>query len=100
MDFHTWESFPACECLKQIVFQCGLNDALSLKSITGKHLSEIEEYVDSIRETILDGFGCCHKDIYRNQDKFRFLPAHKIVILNWPAEILPKTGKKRIIHIE
>lgn len=99
MDFHTWESFPACECLKQILYQCSFNDALSLKSITEKHLSEIEEYVDSIRGTISDGFGCCHMDIYKNQAKFRILPAHKIVILNWPAEILPKTGKKELFSL-
>lgn len=55
--------------------------------ITENHLIEFENYVNSSRESILDGLNCSHATIYRNQSLFKFLPGHRIIILSWPAQI-------------
>lgn len=82
-----WESFPGCTCLQHILCESGFENALSLKLITEDHINEIEKYIHTSRETILNGLNCAHANIYKNQTIFQFLPGHRIIILKWPATI-------------
>lgn len=83
-----WSKFPGCDCLRHILCECGFDNALSLKLITEQHLSEMENYVNSCRESILNSLTCNHANIYRSRTIFKFLPGHRPIILSWPAQIL------------
>lgn len=83
-----WSSFPGCDCLKHILCESGFENALSLKLITEDHMNKIEKDIHTGRETILNGLSCTHANIYRSQTMFKFLPGHRVIILEWPATIL------------
>jgi len=65
----------------------GFDNVLSLKLITDDHIDDFEKSIDSNRNIFLDGLDCVHATLYRNQKAFKFLPAHKIILLKWPAQI-------------
>lgn len=53
-------------------------------------MMEVENYVNSRRESVLNGLKCSHATIYKNQSIFKFLPGHRVLILSWSAEIPPE----------
>lgn len=80
-------SFPGCQCLKHLLIECGFDNVFTLKMISETHLSELENYINPIRQSLLNGLNCNHASNYMNQSIFKFLPGHRIILLNWPAQI-------------
>lgn len=85
MDNNLWRTFPSCDCLKQMLLKCGFDSPEYLKGVVKvDELTELEKYIDQDR-TILNFPVCLHKETYANQKTFKFLPFHRILILNWSA---------------
>lgn len=50
-------------------------------------LDALERYVDQNRNLTMANWNCTHKSIYDKQKSFRFLPGHRMTLLNWCSEI-------------
>lgn len=83
------------------MFQCGFDIPQYLEYIDEKNLDDLEKHVDQDR-TILgnSNLKCQHITIYVNQSKFKFLPLHRILILNWFRLTNSEQLEKDIVKIE
>lgn len=83
------------------MFQCGFDIPQYLEYIDEKNLDDLEKHVDQDR-TILGNSDskCHHMTIYANQSTFKFLPLHRIIILNWYRSTNSKQPEKDFVNIE
>lgn len=77
---------PLPSCIKTILSACGYDSLLGVNQLNYNTLDEVEQFVDKNRH-ITAKLGCCNADTYRNLEKFRFLPGHRILILRLPGYI-------------
>lgn len=79
------ESLPLC--VQKILSVCGYDTFTSIQNITLQDIFEMQQFInDHFRETTKN-FTCCHADFYKNQNKFKFLPGHKALIVALPKLI-------------
>lgn len=78
------ERFP--DCIKSILIASGYETMTSLSRINASEILAIEEYINQNRN-ILKDLHCCSNEIYKNQEKFHFLPGHRAVISTIPSQI-------------
>lgn len=82
-----WATFSGCECIQHILRNCGYDNMYSLNCINEINFAEIENYVDENRTKILDFNSTCTHKAYDKQNKFQFLPGHRMLILKWCSEL-------------
>lgn len=57
----------------------------------------MELYIELNLKHVVKMFKCCHADTYQNQKQFKFLPAHRKVLLNMKAQIAEMKSNGTII---
>lgn len=77
--------------MKEILQKSGFDKPEYLFGLTELQLSHLEENIDQDR-TIFESVEtqCVHKEVYKASRKFKFLPGHRILILNF-SQSPPKT---------
>lgn len=80
------ENLIICKCLKVLLLECGFENNTSLAKIDDETLAYMEEYINKNR-VLFENLPKCHKNVYNQQAIFKFLPAHKISLLNLKNEI-------------
>lgn len=85
---------PLPICIKTILSACSYDSLLGISQLNESTLDEVEQFVDKNRHITAE-LGCCNADTYRNLVKFRFLPAHRILILRLPGYINDIFERKR-----
>lgn len=78
----THDTLPPC--VKKILTECGLTSLLSINQINESRITEIENFVNE-NQGIIEKLDCCHAGTYKSLKKFRFLPAHRLIILHLPS---------------
>lgn len=78
------EKFPPC--IKAILEDTGYTTKLSLSKLQAETIKSIEDFVTS-NKRVLKQLTCCHSNVYKKLDHFRFLPGHKSIILSLPNQI-------------
>lgn len=68
-------------CVKTLLTECGFSSLLSISQINDSKIVEIEDFVDKNRD-IVEKLECCYAETYKSLRKFRFLPAHRLLILH------------------
>lgn len=85
IDFNKFLSRFLCAKLPKIIVdilnETGFENEISLKKIEIAHLNEIEQYVQENLRNVLIG------TIYEKQNVFKFLPGHRILILDLPNQV-------------
>lgn len=79
----SWEKLSLCECLKNILTECGFDSIPALKSINAQCIDEIEKHLIDKRNFI-ESLPQCHRKLYHQQSNFQFLPAHRMILLQLP----------------
>lgn len=79
------ESVPMC--VKQILSSCGYNNILSLQNISIETVNRIEKHVNEHSRDIAKDFDCCHKEFYKKQTVFKFLPGHFDLLIEFSREL-------------
>lgn len=64
-------------CLMKLLFECGYSCSATIRDISSEDINDMELYIEENLNHIVKSIECCHSDAYRNQKKFRFLPAHR-----------------------
>lgn len=77
-------SLPSC--VKTILSATGYDSLLSINLINEIQMFEVEQFVNENRN-ITAKLECCFADTYRNLRKFRFLPGHRLLILQLPSYV-------------
>lgn len=77
-----WNNFPGCECLKLVLINSGYDNVQSLMCINDEQLTNLEKYVDENR-CIIEELACEHGKSYGTLTKFKFLPGHRAILLDW-----------------
>lgn len=67
-----------------ILTECGYNCSASVGELNLNNIIEAEKYFDENLKDKLQNLDCCYADSYKNQKTFRFLPAHRNLILKFP----------------
>lgn len=78
----THDTIPPC--VKTILTECDFTSLLSISQINGSKIVEIENFVNE-NGGIMEKLECCYADTYKSLGKFRFLPAHRLIILHLPS---------------
>lgn len=55
--------------------------------LNAEPFSDIEDYIDQNLKVLIQNLQCCNAQTYKNQQQFRFLPAHRNLIKNLPSKI-------------
>lgn len=79
VEYKTRAKLPPC--VKMILTECGLTSLLSINQINESKMVEIENFVDE-NQGIIEKLECCYADTYKSLKKFRFLPAHRLIIFH------------------
>lgn len=82
---HFREKLPPC--VVTLLKECGHNFMSTLRDFDAQNLQECEEYINLILRDLIDSLECCNADTYKNQAVFKFLPAHRNLLLGLPAKI-------------
>lgn len=72
-----------CNCVKELLIQCGFENRASLENINDTNLQMMEEYIKNNRNC-LENLPECHRNKYQSQAEFNFLPGHRVLLLNLP----------------
>lgn len=83
-------------CIKKILFESGYDSELCVKNLDEGKLIEVEKFIEDSRREILDEITCCFSDVYKKIKPFRFVPGHKILILELPNVI--RENKETVEH--
>lgn len=75
------ESLPSC--VKIMLSESGYDSLLGINLLNESSMFEVEDFVNANRDITLK-LECCFADSYKNLKKFRFLPAHRLLILRLP----------------
>lgn len=79
------EKFPPC--LIELLFECGYSCSTTIQELSLEDVNDMELYIEENLKHIVKNFKCCHSDAYRNQTKFRFLPAHRKFVQSLKARM-------------
>lgn len=79
---NVWINFKGCICLKSLLIESGYDSQPSLKCINDALLLELEENIETNR-WMLENLCCIHAESYQTMCKFKFLPGHKALLLDW-----------------
>lgn len=77
-----WKNFPGCECLKKILINSGYDNIPSLMCINGEQLTNLEKHVKENR-WMTEELTCEHVKSYGKSIEFKFLPGHRVTLLDW-----------------
>lgn len=72
---------PIPKCLKEILRNCGFDNALVVELIDEHAIKDIESYMQECGKEIINALNCCNSDKYKGQNVFVFTPGHKRTIL-------------------
>lgn len=72
---------PISNCLKEILRNCGFDNALVVELIDEHAIKDMESFMQENGKGIIDTLNCCNSDKYKGQDVFVFTPGHKRTIL-------------------
>lgn len=86
-------------CIKTILSESGYDSLLSINTINETALFEVEHFVNDNRN-ITTKLECCFADTYKNLEKFRFLPAHRLLVLRLPYYVYSIFGLNRLSQPE
>lgn len=75
------EDIPSC--IKTILKLSGFDTKMSLRRIKSETIEEIEQFVNSYANEDVRKYTCSHSKYY-NQNLFKFLPAHRLLLLDLP----------------
>lgn len=76
--------------LKIFLQACGYDSLLSLKKISIQNIDAMEQFIRMKKEKILcklHGINEIAADIYKEQERFTFLPGHRNILLDFPKHI-------------
>lgn len=93
----THDTLPPC--VKIILTECGFSSLLSINQINESKLVEIEEFVNE-NQDIVEKLDCCYADTYKSLGKFRFLPAHRLIILHLPFYVAAIFETNRTVAVK
>lgn len=74
------ESLPMC--IKKLLAVSGYDTFGSLRNITEESLEEIENHINTNSRTTIEALCCCHSEYYKSQEKFKFIPGHRCLIIS------------------
>lgn len=86
------ESLPSC--VKIMLSESGYDSLLSINSINESIMFELEHFVNKNRD-IIAKLDCCFAQTYKSLGIFRFLPAHRLLILRLPFYVNKIFGPNR-----
>lgn len=86
-------------CVKIILTGCGFSTLLSIDKIDDSKMIEIETFVNENRD-IVEKLECCYADVYKSLHTFRFLPAHRLIILRLPIYIAAIFEANRAVAVK
>lgn len=72
-----------CQCLKAMLKECGFDCSLALKCINKECIEDIENDIRD-KSDFLKNLPKCHGKLYGGQSCFKFLPAHRLLLLKLP----------------
>lgn len=70
-------------CIRTILSGCGYDNAISIKLLDEDKIIEVEAFIEKSCGEMLKNLSCCVSDVYQNIHPFRFVPAHKNIILDF-----------------
>lgn len=73
-------------CVKKILDYCAFDTLLSIELLNDEHIKNIEEYVSKERK-ILYELTCDHGREYQKHPLFKFLPGHRILLIDLPTHV-------------
>lgn len=86
-------------CVVRLLSECGYNLISTINDIRAEHINDIELFIEQNLKEVIDGLNCCNASTYQNQNQFKFLPAHRNLILGLPAKIQAmKTAEKKNVE--
>lgn len=86
-NFQTFLNKNIPSCLIKLLVDSGYDNAFSVENLDLEHLIDMEKYIqDNMMDTI-HGFNCCYSTNYQQQKLFRFLPAHRSLILGLKEKV-------------
>lgn len=96
-----WKVFSSCDCLKHILIKCGFNIPQYLSGIDAGNINTLEAYVNS-ENNFFDSLSlvCDHLNTYKRQPIFKFLPMHRLLILNWSSQSRLNKNSRETFNIE
>lgn len=74
----------------------GFNSHLSLLSINGEELKNVEKYTNEYLADTIAKLICCQSNIYKSQiieKQFQFAPGHRVLILSFPKQLEERMHK-------
>lgn len=80
---------------KTLLSECGYNMVSTFADFRPEHLGEIETYIDQNLKSTIANFTCCNASTYQSQTVFKFLPAHRNLVVNFPSKILAMNSKEK-----
>lgn len=89
------DSLPSC--VKIVLSESGYDSLLSINSINESIMFEVENFVNENRN-ITATLDCCFSHTYKNLEQFRFLPAHRLLILRLPFYVNKMFGPDRVAN--
>lgn len=75
------------KCMKKILIACGYVTLASIRNISIESINQIENVINVSASHIIQQFDCCYSEFYKKQNGFKFLPAHRDLILYLPKMI-------------
>lgn len=86
MDF--WQQFENCPgqkfppCVIKLLKECGYNSFSTIIEFSETDVEYMEQFINENLKYVLTDLKCCNAISYQKQTKFKFLPAHRNLILN------------------
>lgn len=90
------EKFPPC--LIKLLLECGYSCSATIQEMSSEDINDIELYIEENLKHIVEDLECCHSDAYRNQKKFRFLPAHRKFVQSLKSRIKQMNSDAESTH--
>lgn len=72
------------KCIKLILPSCAYDSITTIKFLSESSISDMEEYIVNEEKHILQKMDCHHSSIYQRQNKFKFSPGHRTLLLVLP----------------
>lgn len=86
-------------CVKSILKSAAYDTEPSLSCLNSQQIFDIENYINEFGKNLIVGLQCCNSETYRSQERFRFLPGHKGMLLSIPAKLREMNAAKKVRKI-
>lgn len=78
-------NYPSC--FKSLLRHAAYDSKSSCLLLDEETLANMEEYITHTGKEVISRLNCCNAEKYQSQDRFRFLPGHRSLILSMPNQI-------------